>query len=546
MALGSDTGEEVDGVARSSNPEVFTLDAGPIVEAVYGPGGRREPGAGESPGSYPFTRGIHDPDARMVAPLVKAYTGFGTPEESNRRLKRLRAWGVEVIHLAVDLPSQIGYDSDHIMASGEVGRAGVAVSSLRDMEILFDDLDLTSFTRVGMLGNCTGPIALGLFIALAEKQGVGLDQFVVDLQNDPLKEYVARGTQFLPVEAALKLSCDVVEWCAAEAPDWWPLDMCVNHLNAAGAGSTAATAMALSNGICYTDELVRRGLSVDTFARRFQLFADERDDFFVAVANIRAARRIWARLMRDQYGARDPDTWALKVTAYGHGRETRVEPLNNVGRIMLGSLAYVLAGVQSLYTASFDEALATPSEESALVAVRTQQILANEQGLTLTADPLGGSYYVESLTDEIEARIVTTMDEIAQQGGALGCMESGYARQLIDDGAARRQHRYEAGTRVIVGLNRNKSEEASFNPQPTSSSDVEAAEVQRRRLLDLRRNRDSAQVSATLAAVREVATSDRNTVPAVVEAVRAYATVGEIADAFRGVYGEWRPERAYQ
>lgn len=544
MAIGSGAGQGIEG-ETPFDPEVFALDAGPDVEPLYGPVDGKQPHASERPGSFPFTRGIHDPGMRMAAPLVKAYTGFGTPEETNGRLKKLREWGVEVIHLAVDLPSQIGYDSDHIMASGEVGRAGVAVSSLKDMEVLFEDIPLSSFTRVGMLGNCTGPIALGLFVALAEKQGLEVGRYVVDLQNDPLKEYVARGTQFLPVEAALKLSCDVVEWCAAQAPEWWPLDMCVNHLNAAGAGSTAATAIALSNGVCYIDELVGRGLLVDAFAPRFQLFADERDDFFVAVANVRAARRVWARLMRDRYGAKDPESWALKVTAYGHGRETRVEPLNNIGRIMLGSLAYVLGGVQSLYTASFDEALATPSEESALVAVRTQQILASEQGLTLTADPLGGSYYVESLTDELEKRIVSTMGEIEQQGGALGCMESGYARHVIDEGAARRQQRYESGARVIVGLNRYKSVEASFSPPPTASSDADAAEVQRRRLDDLRKSRENAQVSAALAGVRDAAAGGRNTVPAVIDAVRAYATVGEIADVFRSAYGEWRLERAY-
>jgi methylmalonyl-CoA mutase N-terminal domain/subunit len=529
--------------ANTDQEDLVELDAGPLVKPFYSEDDLAEPRDRSLPGEFPYTRGI---SAERSRPLVKLYSGLGTPEQSNRRFRRLVELGVEVIQLATDLPSQVGYDSDHVMATGEVGRAGVAIASLRDMEVLFDGIPLNSLARVSMLGNATGPIFLALFVALGEKQGLARTDYVVDLQNDPLKEYVARGTQFLPVRPAVRLACDVVEWCAREAPHWYPLDACVNHINAAGAGSTAGTAFALANTIAYVEDLLARGLSIDEFAPLLQMFLDEREDFFVAVANIRATRRIWATMMRDTYGARDPRSHALQLTAYGHGRETRVEPMNNIVRIALGCLAYRLAGVQTMYSSSFDEALSTPTDESVVISARTQQILAEEQGLDATVDPFGGSYYVEALTDEIEARIRAELDKIESLGGAIDCVEGGYFRAVIAEGAVRRQQWFESGKRAVVGINRFKLDDAGRQPSPAPAvADADAETVQRERLERLRAERDSAAVDAALEAVAAATREGRNVVPATIDAVRAYATVGEISDVYRGEFGEWQPDQQF-
>jgi methylmalonyl-CoA mutase N-terminal domain/subunit len=522
--------------------ELVELDAGPRVKAVYTADDVPPERPRERPGEYPFTRGI---SARWERPLIKLYSGLGTPEQSNRRYRKLVALGVEEIQMATDLPSQIGYDPDHVMAAGEVGRAGVSIASLRDMEVLFDGIPLSSLARVGMLGNAIGPVALALFVALGEAQGLEPHAYVVDLQNDPLKEYFARGTQFLPVEAAVRLAADVVEWCAEHAPHWYPLDACVNHINTAGAGSTAGTAFALADAICYIEYLLGRGLDVDRVAPMLQMFLDEREDLFVAVANIRATRRIWARILKERFGARDPRSLALQVTAYGHGRETRQEPLNNLARITLGCLAYRLAGVQTMYSSSYDEALWTPSDEAVALSVRTQQILAVEQGLDAVVDPLGGSYYVEALTDDIERRIEDILRAVEEQGGAIACIENGYFRSVIAEGAVRRQRRLESGERLVVGLNAFAGGEGAARTEPGPTVDPEVEAIQRHRLERLRAERDPERVRRALAAVAGAASAGDNVVPSVIDAVRAGATVGEICDVFRSQLGEWVPDRSY-
>lgn len=526
-----------------SEPELVPLDAGPSVRAVYGPADVAAERAEEAPGSYPFGRGI---TAQRQRPLVKFYSGLGTPEQTNERYRKLLSVGVEEIQMAADLPSQIGYDADHLMASGEVGRAGVSISSLRDMEVLFEGIPLDSMARVGMLGNAIGPVALALFVALGEKQGLAPADFVVDLQNDSLKEYFARGTQFLPIRPALRLAADVVEWCAAEAPHWYPLDACVNHINNAGAGSTAGTAFALANAIAYTEDLLGRGLEIDSFAPMLQMFLDEREDFFVAIANVRATRRIWARLMKERFGARDPRSMALEVTAYVHGRETRSEPLNNLSRIAVVALAYRLAGIQTMYTSSFDEALWTPSEEAVVLSARTQQIVGVEQGLDAVVDPLGGSYYLESLTDEIEQRIAAALERVEEEGGAVACIENGYFRSVISEGAVRRQARFESGERATVGVNRfvaPEPQEARLGQAPRV--DPEAERIQVERLAEVRAERDESAVREGLAAVAEAVRAGENTVPATLQAVRAYATLGEICDVYRAELGEWVPDQEF-
>ncbi|MFI0418702.1 methylmalonyl-CoA mutase family protein [Spongiactinospora sp. 9N601] len=533
-----------------ADQEFFRLDAGPAVQAAYDRGdlSRRDVyderiGA---PGAFPFTRGIH-PDGQRTAPtLVKVYTGLGTPDDTNRRVRKLVDWGAEIVQLAVDLPAQIGYDPDHIMSAGEVGRSGVSIASLRDLECVFDGVPVSRLRRVGMLGNAIGPIALALFLALAERQGCQVDDFVLDLQNDPLKEYVARGTQFLPVEDAVQLAADVVEWSARHAPHFYPLDVCVNHLNAAGAGSTWGTAFALGNATHYIQTLIDRGLPIDAFAPQIQLFLDEREDFFAAIANVRATRRIWAELLRDRFGAVDPKSMALEVTAYGHGRETRKEPLNNIVRITLGSLAYYLAGVQSLYTASYDEVIQTPSDEAVKIAVRMQQIMGLEIGLGLTADPLGGSYYLESLTSELEAGIRERFAAVEAAGGARACIDSGFIREIISDGAVRRQERYEAGVRPMVGVDRLAvADDDSWAVRPTSVMSEAAEERRRTDLAELRRVRDGRRVTGALRDVEAAVRRGDNSVATVLEAVRAYATIGEISDVLREVFGEWVPDQTF-
>ncbi len=530
--------------------DFFILDSGPTVEPLYTPDSLRSRGIDPErdigvPAAYPYTRGIDKTPPRAHQPLIKFYTGHAGPEETNDRYRKLVGWGVEQIQMATDLPSQIGFDPDHLMATGEVGRAGVSIASLADMEVAFEGIPLNQLSRVGMLFNCDGPVGLALFVALGEKQGLRVEDYIVDLQNDPLKEYVARGTQFLPIRSALRLACDVVEWCARKAPHWYPLDVCVNHLNAAGAGSTYGTAFALSNAEAYIEELLSRGLTIDEFAPMLMMFLDERDDFFSAVANIRATRRIWADLMKHRYRATDPRSMALQITAYGHGRETRREPLNNIARIAFGTLAYYLGGVQTLYDASFDEVLSVPSDDAARVSVRIQQIIRQEHGFGLTVDPLGGSYFVESLTTDLERGIRKALAEVEEMGGAISAIENGHMRRVIGEGAVRRQKRFEAGLRPMVGVDRNVDNNEGAIAIPLNRVDPAVEERQKERLRQVRAGRDGAHVRKSLAAVLEAARAGSNVVDPCIDAVRAYATVGEICDVFREAFGEWQPSTEF-
>ncbi|HEV7370726.1 methylmalonyl-CoA mutase family protein [Arenibaculum sp.] len=491
------------------------------------------------PGEYPFTRGDRGAMNRGEGFVVSAYSGFGEARVCNGRFRTLLDWGVEQILVAFDLPTQCGYDSDHPMATAEVGQVGVAVSSLADMELLFEGIPLDGLKRVGTLGNSIGPIVLALFAALGEKQGVPWSRYVVNLQNDPLKEYIARGTQILPAAPAAKLACDAVEWCIANAPGWSPMTVCVNHINAGGAGSSLGTAIALANAGHYIDDLLARGHSIDDVAPLIHMFPDERHDFFVAIANLRALRRIWARRMRERYGATRAEAMALRTTVYGHGQEALQEPLNNVARIGFGTLAYVLGGASYVYIASYDEAVSTPGEASLKVALRTQQVIAHEHGFADTIDPLGGSYYVETLTHEVERQILDALEVIEARGGALPVIQDGFGRQLMTTGAVRRQKAIDTGRRpwVTVNLWPQKPDVANtaFRIDPS------LAREQLARLDRVRAERDGARVAAALREVRAAAQSGANVMPSVLEAVRAYATVGEIVDVWRDVFGHFSP-----
>lgn len=394
-----------------------------------------------------------------------------------------------------------------------------------------------------MLGNSFGPVALSLFIALGEKQGLKMSDFVVDLQNDILKEYVARGTYIFPIRPSVRVTTDVVGYCARHARHWYPSTLCCNHLNAAGTGSTKAVAFALSNGTCYINHLLSRGYTIDEVAPLFCMFLDERSDFFTAICNFRAARRVWAKVMKERFKARDPKSMALKITAYSHGGETLLEPINNTARITLAALAYVLGGVQFLYNASYDEVLGTPTEEAAKISVRIQQILAHELGITSTVDPLGGSYFIETVTGQIEAEILKEYEKVEALGGAVAAIERGYYLSAITDGANRRQREFDRGERISIGVNKWRTESkipfGAFRIDPA----IEKRQVER--LQQVKKERNERAVRDALEYVREVAQGEDNLVPSCLEAVRAYATVGEICDVLRGVFGEYQAKELF-
>ena len=495
------------------------------------------------PGQYPFTRGIYPNMYRREPFTFRIYTGFGTPKETNQRLKYLLKLGVNDVQLAADLPTQVGYDSDHVMARGEVGKVGVAIDSLRDMEMIFDGVPLNSFKRVSTLFNSLGPVALSLFMALGEKQGLDRKNYVIDLQNDVIKEYVCRGTYIFPMEAGVRLCTDVVRFCADNAPHWYPMTICANHLNAAGAGSTAAAAFAIANGIVYLRDILKKGMPIDRFAPLLCMFLDEREDFFITIANLRATRRLWARIMREQFGAEDSNSMSLKITSYSHGGETLRELLNNSVRIAYAALGYVLGGVQFLYDASFDEAVSLASEEAVKVAVRTHQIIAHELGITNTVDPLGGSYYVETLTSQIERRMTQILEKVESLGGALEAIRKGYYQSVIGEGASLRQRRFEEKDMVSVGVNIYRTEDE--DPEPLFRMNQQSEEEQVKNLKALRRERNSREVQSALAGVKQAAKGEDNLVPAIFSAVKAYATVGEISDVLREVFGEYKEGISY-
>jgi methylmalonyl-CoA mutase N-terminal domain/subunit len=529
--------------ARPERMERFLTDIGVEIERVYTPLDLQQTdfdyrGDLGFPGQFPFTRGVTPTLYRGAPWIMRAYSGFGDPQTCNERYKKLIEWGVDEIVMAVDLPTQVGYDSDHIMAKGEVGKVGVAIDTLRDMEILFEGIPLNKLKRVSMLGNSFSPIALSLFIALGERQGLKPSDFVVDLQNDILKEYVARGTYIFPIRPSIRVTTDVIGYCSKYAQHWYPSTLCANHINAAGAGSTKATAFAIANGVCYIDYLLERGYEIDEVAPLFSIFSDERADFFVAICNLRATRRVWAKIMRERFKAQDPKSMALKITAYSHGGETLQEPINNIVRITLAALAYVLGGVQFLYNASYDEVLGTPTENAAKISVRIQQILAHELGITNTVDPLGGSYFIESLTTQIEKQIYEEFLKVDGMGGAIAAIEKGYYLSIITDGANRRQREFDKGERVAIGVNKFRTESkvpfGAFRIDPT----IEQRQIER--LNQVKKERSSQKVRETLEYVREVAKGDGNLVLPVLEAVRAYATIGEICDILRSVFGEYQ------
>ena len=491
------------------------------------------------PGAYPFTRGITPTMYRSHLWVMGMYSGYGSAEEANQRYRALLERGQTGFSIALDLPTQCGYDADHAIAAGEVGMTGVHIGSLADMERLFEGIPLEKVRQIRTTANAIGPIIAAMYIAAFEKQGVNPRNTRMFLQNDILKEYIARGTYIFPPEAGLKLSADVIEFCARDLPDWTPLAMSGYHIRDSGSGAAQELAFTFANGLAYVDEVLRRNVNIDTFAPHIWTFLSAGIDFLEEVAKFRAARRVWAKLMRERYGAQNPETMKLKIFAYTLGGNlVAQQPLNNVTRVAIETLAAALGGVQTIATSSYDEAYGIPTEEAATIALRTQQIVAHETGITDTVDALGGSYAIESLTDAIEREVYQYLEKIERLGGAVRCIENGYYHHELADAAYRYQRQLETNDRVVVGLNAYQSQETQ--PIQVFKGNPETERQQVERLRSLRRERNNALVEQTLADLVARARAKENLMPVLVESVKAYATLGEICEALRGVYGTYK------
>lgn len=502
----------------------------PQVEVDYAPT------EAEHPGTFPYTRGIA-PEPKVW--VMGQYAGFGTPAESNERFRTLLDAGVTGFSVALDLPTQLGLDSDDPRAVGEVGRVGVAIDSLADIEILMDGIPLEAISQVRTTANSIGYVWAALFDALAEKRGVDPNEFGLFIQNDVLKEFIARGTQIFPPEPSLRLAADCIAWCAEHVPNWTPLAMSGYHIRESGSSAVQEIAFTFANARAYLDECLRRGVSVDAIAPTLFTFLAIQTDVLGEVAKFRAARRVWARLMRERYSAQDPRSEQLRIFAFTAGSSlTAQQPLLNLTRTAIEATIAALAGVQTMHVSAYDEALGVPTETAAMLALRTQQVVAFETGLTSTLDPFGGSYAVEALTDDLATRIWELMESIEEDGGALAAIEDGTFASALADAAYRQSLAVEAGEKVVVGVNRFPAETEPLEVFRVSP-DVEASQVAAVRAV--RERRDGAAVSAALARLRDDADNGRSVMPSTIDAVKAYATIGEIVAVLKEVHGAWQP-----
>jgi methylmalonyl-CoA mutase N-terminal domain/subunit len=492
------------------------------------------------PGQYPFTRGPQPTMYRGRLWTMRQFAGFGTPEDTNGRFKYLLAHGMTGLSTAFDMPALMGYDADHPMSRGEVGKEGVAVSSLRDFEILFDGIPLGDVTT-SMTINATAVIALAMYVAVAEKQGVPRAKLGGTLQADMLKEYIAQKEWMIPPAPAVRIVCDMIEFCAKEMPRWNPVSVSGYHIREAGATAVQELAFTIADGVEYVQECVDRGLDVDAFAQRLSFFWDVHNDFFEEVAKFRAARRLWARIMKERFGAKRKESLLLRTHAQTAGVSlTAQQPYNNVVRTALQAFAAVLGGTQSLHTNSLDETYALPTEEAVRLALRTQQLIAHESGADRVADPLAGSYYVEYLTDEMERRALEYLRKIDEMGGMLRAVEHGFPQREIAESAYRYQREIESGERLVVGVNALRTDGDA--PISILKVDETVARSQVERLRAVKAERNAAAVTASLAGVERAAKEGTNHVPSVIEAVKTYATLGEISDVLRKVHGVYRED----
>ena len=491
------------------------------------------------PGEFPFTRGVQPTMYRGRLWTMRQYAGFGTAEESNKRYKYLLEQGQTGLSVAFDLPTQIGYDSDHPLSEGEVGKVGVAIDSLEDMEVLFDGIPLDRVST-SMTINAPASVLLAMYIAMAEKQGVSAEKLNGTIQNDILKEYIARGTYIFPPEPSMRLITNTFEYCSKNVPNWNTISISGYHIREAGATAVQEVAFTLADGIAYVEAAIKAGLDIDEFAPRLSFFFNSHNDLFEEVAKFRAARRIWAYIMRERFGAKNPKSWMLRFHTQTAGCTlTAQQPDNNIIRVTIQALAAVLGGTQSLHTNSRDEALALPTEEAVRIALRTQQIIAYESGVAETVDPLAGSYYIESLTDRIEKEALQYLKLIDDMGGAVRAIEQGYIQKEIQDSAYQWQMDVEKGERIIVGLNKFQVEENP--PKGLLRVDPAVGERQKEKLSALRARRNNTKVDSALASLRSAAKGTDNLMFPILDAVRAYATLGEICGVLREEFGEYQP-----
>jgi methylmalonyl-CoA mutase N-terminal domain/subunit len=492
------------------------------------------------PGEFPYTRGVQATMYRGRLWTMRQYAGMGDAEESNKRYKYLLANGTTGLSVAFDLPTQIGLDSDNPLAVGEVGKVGVAIDSIEDMQRLFDGIDLTAIST-SMTINATASILLALYVAVARRQGRDIRKLSGTVQNDVLKEYIARGTYIYPPQQAMRIITDVFAWSNENLPEWNTISISGYHMREAGSTAVQEVAFTLGNGIAYVEAAIRAGLDVDRFAPRLSFFFNAHNNFLEEVAKFRAARRMWAKIMRDRFKAKNPKSWMLRFHAQTAGSTlTAQQPENNIVRTAIQAMAAVLGGTQSLHTNSYDEALALPTEASARIALRTQQVIAFESGAPLTVDPLAGSYYIESLTNEIEKRAVDYLEKIEAMGGMLKAIERGYVQQEIQNAAYEYQQAVDRLEAVVVGVNRFQMQVEDEKAVPIQRIDpaLEPKQVERLRALRAKRNAETWQ--AAIRAVEDTARSGENLMPRILAAVEANATVGEISDAMRKVYGEYK------
>ncbi len=491
----------------------------------------------ESPGEFPFTRGIREDMYRGRLWTMRQYAGFSTAEESNKRYHYLLKQGTMGLSVAFDLPTQIGYDSSHEFSEGEVGKVGVAIDSLHDMEILFDGIKLEDITT-SMTINSTASILLAMYIALAKKQGADLKKISGTIQNDILKEYAARGTYIYPPQQSMRLITDIFEYCSKEVPKWNTISISGYHIREAGSTAVQELAFTLANGIAYVKAAQSKGLDINVFAKRLSFFFNAHNDLFEEVAKFRAARRMWAKITKE-LGATDPQAQMLRFhTQTGGSTLTAQQPQNNIVRVTLQALSAVLGGTQSLHTNGFDEALSLPTEDAAKIALRTQQIIGYESGATNTVDPLGGSYYVEELTNQVEAKAYEYIQVIEAMGGSVMAIEQGYMQNEIAKSAYLYQQNIESSEKIIVGVNKYTSEDV--NKTPVFRIDDSIRQIQIDKINNLKSQRNSSEVDFLLNELKVVAQSDGNIMPSIIKAVEAYATLGEISDVLRSVFGEYK------
>jgi len=490
------------------------------------------------PGDFPYTRGVQSTMYRSRFWTMRQYAGFASAEESNNRYKYLLQQGQTGLSIAFDLPTQIGYDSDHALSEGEVGKVGVAIDSLEDMEVLLRDIPLDQVS-ISMTINSPAAILLAMYIAVAKKNDIPLDKLSGTIQNDILKEYIARGTYIFPITESMRLITDIFKYCADEVPKWNTISISGYHIREAGATAVQEIAFTLANGIAYVDAAIKAGLDVDDFGPRLSFFFNAHNDLFEEVAKFRAARRMWAGIMKDRFHAKNPKSMMLRFHTQTAGCTlTAQQPDNNVVRVAIQALSAVLGGTQSLHTNSRDEALALPSEKAAKIALRTQQILAYESGVTETVDPLAGSYYVESLTNEIEEKAMAYIRTIDELGGVQRAIEKNFMQQEIQDSAYTYQKEIESEDRIVVGVNKFQMEEEGSSDLLYVDPQVEGQ--QKKKLAKLKSTRDNDIVATALEAMRNASRTDENLMPYIIGAVEAYATIGEICGVLREEFGEYK------